>query len=73
MLACLVLKAFEVKVMLITRNEDELNKLSIHILLKMNKSKKQTFGFYKQVVRAASPVLLRFIVLGAFFIYCTVS
>lgn len=26
-----------------------------------------------QVVRAASPVLLRVIVLGAFFIYCTVS
>lgn len=26
-----------------------------------------------QVVRAASPVLLRVIILGAFFIYCTVS
>jgi hypothetical protein len=30
------------------------------------------FFFYFQVVRAASPVLLRFITLGAFFIYCTV-
>lgn len=29
--------------------------------------------FLLQVVRAASPVLLRVIVLGAFFIYCTVS
>lgn len=29
--------------------------------------------FISQVVRAASPVLLRVITLGAFFIYCTVS
>lgn len=29
--------------------------------------------FLLQVVKAASPVLLRVIVLGAFFIYCTVS
>lgn len=28
---------------------------------------------FSQVVRAASPVLLRVITLGAFFIYCTVS
>jgi hypothetical protein len=33
----------------------------------------QRLCFVFQVVRAASPVLLRFITLGAFFIYFTVS